>query len=793
MLKKNDDFNSFYECRKNENEDNEKGANTEVGSPLSGQLPSQTSDHYSDAEDVNFRNPLIRMMNNFLYFLLLSEFFTFNEVIKLMPLCKCSYDIFNRFFYVNVHVNPFRQSVKDIIRFLNENKEYQFYILKGSNFMEDSWESRLDQKRELLNCESVIGGVHDPEEGPSNGGKTSSTEETTLNKAEKRNGGNSDEQHRVVPPPGDLSTNRGMEEVEAGINPMQNEQSKKEGETPSGDTDQSSSNPLEKAKKCVKNGEKVLYTNNIMNMRYLFSLYEFIRVYLSKDNREGVTFCTSDDKFKRSSSKRRDIFYDDVFPYGNKISSFEYKIKLKKHVQRRWNLKSNYVHENYFLHRTRGSNGLHGGVLKLIHNKQSQLYPSFSSFLSLDKSGCLNLWKVNDVDSLLPTRLLEAQLTWEGQNALAPRDALDAQRISEGGKVKNVVMNGRKKCTVGLNQAICYRIDLESGAVESDKRLMENLKKIISFDYNTNIVMSKKNILIDDRRMSNYVSYVNYNLIDYDNDKKYFNSENYFHDFSLTGISLTSLNSNSSIFLFDLRYKYPTTCLHYESAITETHSSNQNGKMLYLLNLKRNYNSRFYCSNKKYSGFHDNIILNPLVTRKKEEINQGEEDFVKDKILSDESFIYTIVKEGREREMGGCNLPTSFLNMWRWCDKRQFKTFFHYYEDITAGRRNYSDMFVSSPSENASSSYVSAECSGTSNLGGDFFASGETSEASSAGPYCYRTLTFDQIYKFVDTPNHLFLTYENSNYVHSLLSPSHGLELKSSLKEVPFFMHPTNL
>ncbi|EUD67757.1 hypothetical protein C922_01946 [Plasmodium inui San Antonio 1] len=805
---------------------NGKAANSEVGSPLSGQLALQTSDHYSEAEDVNFRNPLIWMMNNFLYFLLLSEFFTFNEIIKLMPLCKCSYEIFNRFFYVNVHVNPFRQNVKDIIRFLNENKEYQFYILKGSNCVEDNWESPLDQKRELLTCESIIGGIHDNlQEGSSNGGQNLSTEELTLKKGGKLSGGNSDGQHGV-PSPGDFSTNREMEENSAGNNPMGSENSTKEGTTPSGDTHQSSSNPPEKAKKSVKNGEKILHTNNIMNMRYLFSLYEFIRIYLSKENREGVTFCTSDEKFKRSSNRRRDVFYDDVFPYGNKITSFEYKIKLKKHVQRRWNLKSNYVHENYFVHKTRGSNGQHRGLLKLIHNRQSQLYPSFSSFLSMDRCGCVNLWKVNDVNSLLPTPLLEAQLTLGGKDALAPRDAvnlrddtflvadesaiyffslegtnpisakriaqLDGQQLSEGGKVKNVVMSDKGKCSVGLNQAICYRIDLESGAVESDKRLMEDLKKIVCFDYNTNIVMSKKNILIDDRRMSSYVSYVNYNLIDYDNDKKYFNSENYFHDLSLTGISLTSLNSNNSIFLFDLRYKYPSTCLHYESAITETHSSRQNEKILYLFNLKRNYNSRFYCSNKRYCGFHDNVILNPLVTQKKEEANQGEENFVKDKILSDESFIYTIIKERRDREIEGCNFPTSFVNMWRWCDKRQFKTFFHYHEDITAGRRNYSDMFVSSPSEKASSSYVNAECSGASNLGADFSSSGEASEAS-AGQYYYRTLIFDQIYKFVDTPNHLFLTYEHSNYVHSLLSPSHGLEMKSSLKEVPFFMHPTNL
>ncbi|CAA9989880.1 conserved Plasmodium protein, unknown function [Plasmodium knowlesi strain H] len=807
-----------------------KAINAEVESPLSGRLPSQSSDHYSDIDDVNFRNPLIKIMNSFLYFLLLSEFFTFNEVIKLMPLCKCSYEIFNRFFYVNVHVNPFRQNVKDIIRFLNENKEYQFYILKGSNCMEDNWDSHLEMKRELLTYESLIGRVHDPEDGPSNGGLTSSTKDSTLNKAEKFRGGNSDGQYGV-PPPGDLTTNKEMEECATGNNPMGRKYSTKEGGKRSGDIDQctsssSSNTALDKAKESIKNGEKVLHTNNIMNMRYLFSLYEFIRIYLSKENREGVIFCTSDDKFKRSSSRSREVFYDDIFPYGNKISSFEYKIKLKKHVQRRWNLKSNYVHENYFVHKTRGSNGAQGGLLKLIHNKHSQLYPSFSSFLSMDKCGCINLWKVNDVNSLLPTRLLEAQLTWEGKNALFPRDAvnlrddtflvadesaiysfslegtnpisakriahLDAQRISEGGKVKNIVMSDKGKCTVGLNEAICYRIDLESGAVESEKKLMEKLKKITCFDYNTNIVMSKKNIIIDDKRMPNYVSYVNYNLIDYDNDKKYFNSENYFQDFSLTGISLTSLNSNNSIFLFDLRYKYPSTCLHYESPITETQSYRENEKMLYLLNLKRNYNSRSYCSNKKYSGFHDNIILNPLVTPKKEVVNKGEDNLVKDKILSDESFIYTIVKEGKDREMEGCNLPTSFLNMWRWCDKRQFKTFFHYHEDITAGKRNYSDMFVSSPSENASSSYVSAECSSASNLGGDFFSSGEASEASS-GPYYYRALAFDQIYKFVDTPNHLFLTYEHSNYVHSLLSPSHGLELKTSLKEVPFFMHPTNL
>ncbi|ANQ09578.1 Uncharacterized protein PCOAH_00041310 [Plasmodium coatneyi] len=786
-----------------------KGANRDVGSPLSGRLPSQTSDHYSDVEDVNFRNPLIRMMNNFLYFLLLSEFFTYNELIKLMPLCKCSYEIFNKFFYLNVHVNPFRQNVKDIIRFLNENKEYQFYILKGSNCMEDSWESRFDQKRELLTYESLIGGQ-------------TLNPEPTLNEAEKFRGGYSGGQDGVSPRY-DLTTDTGMGEGAAENNPMENKYRTKEGGTPSGDTHQSSSgNPLEKAKKIVKNGEKVLHTNNIMNMRYLFSLYEFIRIYLSKENREGVTFCTSDEKFKHSSSRtnRRDVFYDDIFPYGNKISSFEYKIKLKKHVQRRWNLKSNYVHENYFMHKTRGSsNGPNTGLLKLIHNKQSQLYPSFSSFLSMDKCGCVNLWKIDDVNSLLPTRLLEGQITLEGKDALFPRDTvnlrddtfvvadesaiysfslegtkpisakrivqMDAQRISEGGKVKNIVMSDQGKCSVGLNQAICYRIDLESGTVESEKKLMEDLKKIARFDYNTNLVMSKKNILIDDRRMSNYVSYVNYNLIDYDNDKKYFNSENYFHDFSLTGISLTSLNSNNSIFLFDLRYKYPSTCLHYESPITETHTSRENEKILYLLNLKRNYNSRFYCSNKKYSGFHDNIILNPLVTRKKEELNQGEDNFVKDKILSDESFIYTIVKDGRETDLEGCNLPTSFLNMWRWCDKRQFKTFFHYYEDITAGKRNYSDMLVSSPN-------VSAECSGASNLGGDLFSTGEDSKAN-VGPYYYKTLSFDQIYKFVDTPNHLFLTYENSNYVHSLLSPSHGLELKSSLKEVPFFMHPTNL
>ncbi|KMZ79210.1 hypothetical protein PVIIG_01684 [Plasmodium vivax India VII] len=814
---------------------NGKVASTEVGSPLSVQHAAQLSNHYSDAEDVNFRNPLIRMMNNFLYFLLLSEFFTFNELIKLMPLCKCSYEIFNRFFYVNVHVNPFRQNVKDIIRFLNENKEYQFYILKGANCVEDNWESRLDQKRELLTCESAICGVHDSEEGPSKGGQTSSTEEPTLNKAEGVSGGNADGQHGVLPR-SDVSENREMEESGAGNNRKKSQHPTKEGGKPPGETTQSSSTPLEKAKEeCKKNEENVLYTNNIMNMRYLFSLYEFIRIYLSKDNREGVTFCTSEDQFKRSSNRKRDLFYDDVFPYGNKITSFEYKIKLKKHVQRRWNLKSNYVHENYFQHKTGGSNGPHTGVLKLIHNKQSQLYPSFSSFLSMDKCGYLNLWKVNDVNSLLPTRLLEAQLTWEGQKALAPRDAvnlrddsflvadesavyvfslggttpipakriaqLDAHQISEGGKVKNVVMSDKGKCSVGLSQAICYRVDLESGAVESEKRLMEDLKKIACFDYNTNIVMSKKNILIDDRRMANYVSYVNYNLIDYDNDKKYFNSENYFHDFSLTGISLTSLNSNNSIFLFDLRYKYPSTCLHYESAITETHSSNQNEKIHYLLNLKRSFNSRHYCSNKKYSGFHDNIILNPLVTRQKGEGSQGEENFVKDKILSDESFIYTIVKEGREREFEAGDLPTSYLNMWRWCDKRQFKTFFHYYEDITSGRRNYTDMFVSSPSENVSSSYVSVGGSGASNLGGDFLSSGQAADAAdaanaadaSAGPYYYRTLTFDQIYKFVDTPNHLFLTYERSNYVHSLLSPSHGLELKSSLKEVPFFMHPTNL
>lgn len=101
------------------------------------------------------------------------------------------------------------------------------------------------------------------------------------------------------------------------------------------------------------------------------------------------------------------------------------------------------------------------------------------------------------------------------------------------------------------------------------------------------------------------------------------------------------------------------------------------------------------------------------------------------------------------------NLPSSYLNMWRWCDKRQFKSFFHYHEGLINKRDDGNSISVPN-------SY-------------------------------YQKMTFDSVYKFIDSINHLFVTYENSNYIHSLISPTYGLDIKSSLKEVPLCIHPTNL
>ncbi|SBT79968.1 conserved Plasmodium protein, unknown function [Plasmodium malariae] len=793
--RKRSSLTTSYNSIKNTINTNNRSSNKKINGNYCGNYIQSNDDYTSD---YNFNNPLISILNNFLYFLILSEFLNYNELYKLMPLCKCSYDIFNNFFYINVHINPFKQNIKDIMLFLKENKEYQFKILKSVNYKMRSYEKLYDHKRELLNGRGVW--VHNTNEVFEER-KHSREEHWVLSNAQNGNSGNknSGEINNYVNNDNKKKNNdnhsynidklhasdkltkgsyiAGKEENHDCYGMM--ERMVREGEQ---------RNSYEKASlipnKSVQNN--VLFTNNIINIRNLFSLYEFTRIYLSKYNREKVHFCISDESFKYDF-KRPSTFFNDVFPYGNKICSFEYKVKLKKHVQRRWNLKSNYVHENYFHHISDHSNN--GGIVKLIENKHSNLYPSFTSFISLDKFGYVNLWKIDDLNSLVPNILLKSKLSLsnskhimatdsvnltsdkflladssslyffslkdEGELPLTGVIALNTCKEKEETKIKNIVKTDKNKCCVGLSKAICYRVDLERGEIESNKKVMENLQKINCFDTNTNIVLSKKNILIDDRRVANYVSYVNYNLIDYENEKKYYNSDNSFKDFSLTGISLTCLNSNNSIFLFDLRYKYPSTCLYYENVITETYNLRESEKLKYLNMLKRNYNSRYYVNNKKYCGFHDNVILYPCVVSDHVDrsIKEEEEYYVKNKILSDESFIYSIIKEKKKREF--YNIPSSYLNMWRWCDKRQFKTFFHYYEDLTS-KRNITS---------------------TTNMANT----------------CYQKLSFDSIYKFVDAPNHIFLTYENSNFIHSLLSPSYGLEIKSSLKEVPFFMHPTNL
>ncbi|CRG95164.1 conserved Plasmodium protein, unknown function [Plasmodium gallinaceum] len=707
----------------------------------------------TDNTNNNFNNPLISILNNFLYFLLLSEFLSFNEIFKLMPLCKSSYKIFNKFFYINVNINPFKQNIKDIINFLKENKEYQFNILKKKNYVIKNKDNFYDEN-EILNDNKTDtnDGVELYENSNCGNKETESLNKrnTSLNVFYDNN--------NIINNSKDVLNNDKVEK---------NTQYYKEC---------NSGENINYVKKNSSN--KVFFTNNIINMRHLFCLYEFMRVYLSKYNREKVYYCISDQKFKYDINKAN-IFFKDIFPYGNKISSFEYKVKLKKHIQRRWNLKGNYLHENYFHHKSNQSNEL--GILKLIENEQSQIYPSFTTLVTLDKFGCINMWKINDVNSLMPTFLFKSQLLMQDKKTINATDAVNIKSdnflISDSSSlyhfslenkseielksvcnlsihndmeknIKNMIITDNNKCCIGLNKAICYRIDLERGEVENCKNLNEDLQKINCFDTNTNIVLSKKHILIDDKRLPNYVCYVNYNLIDYENDKKYYNSDNFFYDCNLTGISLTSLNSNNSIYLFDLRYKYPSTCLYYENVVTETFSLTKSDKLKYLNDLKTNYNSRYYINNKKYSGYHDNIILYPYFTDKIEKTNILQKNYVRNKILSDESFIYTIIKE-KKKELD--NLPFSYLHMWRWCDKRQFKTFFHYYNNFNCKRN--SDQI---------------NC-------------------------YYKNLIFDSIYKLDDAPNHLFITYENSNYIHSLLPPSYGLHIKSSLKEVPFHMHPTNL
>lgn len=89
-------------------------------------------------------------MNNFLYFLLLSEYLNFNELFKLMPLCKSSYNIFNHTFCINVHINPYKQKISDIIKFMRKNKEYQFNILKNINNQRRDRSSFYEQKRKII-------------------------------------------------------------------------------------------------------------------------------------------------------------------------------------------------------------------------------------------------------------------------------------------------------------------------------------------------------------------------------------------------------------------------------------------------------------------------------------------------------------------------------------------------------------------------------------------------------------------------------------------------------------------
>ncbi|CRH01634.1 conserved Plasmodium protein, unknown function [Plasmodium relictum] len=702
----------------------------------------------------NFNNPLISILNNFLYFLLLSEFLNFNEILKLMPLCKLSYKIFNKFFYINVNINPFKQNIKDIINFLKENKEYQFNILKKKNYKIKN-EDNFYNEKEILNDDKSY--MNNPLETYENN-NYSNKEVETLNSNNKSLETLYNNNHINFSNKDDILNNDYKVE--------KNTQYLKENNS------EESSLSIKKS-----SSNKVFFTNNIINMRHLFCLFEYMRVYLSKYNREKVHFCISNQKFKYDIN-RTNIFFKDIFPYGNKISSFEYKVKLKKHIQRRWNLKGNYVHENYFHHKSNQSDEV--GILKLIENEHSKIYPSFTTLVTLDKFGCINTWKINDINSIVPTFLFKSQLLLEDKKNINATDAINLNSdnflISDNsslykfsledknkiilkpvinlsinhidGKIKNIVRTDNNKCCIGLSQAICYRVDLERGEIENFKSLNEDLQKINFFDTNTNIVLSKKNILIDDKRLPNYVCYVNYNLIDYENDKKYYNSNNFFYDFNLTGISLTSLNSNNSIYLFDLRYKYPSTCLYYENVVTETVGLTKSHKLKYLNDLKINYNSRYYLKNKKYSGYHDNIILCPYLTDKTEKTDIVQNNYIRNQILSDESFIYTIIKE-KKKELD--NLPISYLNMWRWCDKRQFKTFFHYYDNFNCKR-------------------------------------------SSDKINCYyKNMLYDSIYKLDSTPNHLFITYENSNYIHSLLPPSYGLHIKSSLKEVPFSMHPTNL
>ncbi|CAD2098666.1 conserved Plasmodium protein, unknown function [Plasmodium vinckei] len=720
------------------------------------------NDNDAGIEDENFKNPLISIMNNFLYFLLLSEFLNFNELFKLMPLCKTSYEIFNKYFSINVHINPFKQNISDIINFLKLNKEYQFNILQRRK--SKCQEYVCENKREILSTSK--NSIYDIE----NKDEISVEGKFPNTNIMKKNDNINNNENTIL---NNLSGDKF--EVRNTNNEINNEE-----------------NAVLK--------KKIFITNNSISMRYLFSLYEFMRVYLSKYNRGKLYYSISDEKFKYDS-KKENSFFRDIYPYGNKICSYEYKVKLNKYIQRRWNLKGNYVHENYFCHKSNFQKNL--GVLKLVHNRESKIYPSGTSFLSVDKSGYINTWQVNHTNSLLPMFLNQAQLTLKNNTNVSATDVVNLggdkfllsdfssiysfslDKIDNGDinlvklidielmgnhkneNIKNIIMCEKNKCCAGLSKAICHRIDLEMNKIESSKYLMENLQKINNFDNNTNIVLTPKNILIDDKRLANYVPYVNYNLIDYENDKKYYNSDNYFVDINLTGISLTSLNSSNSIYLFDLRYKYPSTCLYYEPIITETYRLKENDKLKYLNKLKLNYNSRHYLRLKKYSGLHDNIILYPSVGDSSQDntvceqnpdntTNIGHIDnvqYVKNKIFSDESFIYTIVKEIKKKELD--NFPSSYLNMWRWCDKRQFKSFFHYHEDLINKRDDGNSIC-------APSSY-------------------------------YQKMTFDSVYKFIDSINHLFVTYENSNYIHSLVSPTYGLDIKSSLKEVPLCIHPTNL
>lgn len=327
------------------------------------------------------------------------------------------------------------------------------------------------------------------------------------------------------------------------------------------------------------------------------------------------------------------------------------------------------------------------------------------------------------------------------------------ENFHELNKIRNVIAVSNDCVSVGFEKSFCIRVNLKHKMIEGFKVLEDPFVKMKWFDHNTNIVLTDKSILFDDKRMKYYVSYINNFFIKYEEKKYKYRRPRCFLDFDLTGISLCAMTSLDTLHYFDLRYNYATNCMYLENAYRNMNPNFIKKHLNKLWKMKYMYNFADYIKYAKYNRLQDNIILTPILKKKRSPLKSKRKyvDFIKNRIIADESFVYTVLKEDSTSDSISSEIPGSMMHLWRWGETKPCKNIFTY-----GGYLQSYNVYANSM-------------------------------------YEYENFIFDSIYKLYDAPNHLFVTYDNLNYIHSLIPPTFNMRVKDTLDAVPECFYPINL